>query len=81
MTFPIVRDLVDGIVLVSEAAIGRAMARVAREDHVMIEGSAAVAVAALSDPQIEGERIAAIVTGRNITLDLFTRVVAASAAE
>jgi len=79
MTFPIVKDLIDGIVLVSEAAIGRAIARVAREDHLMIEGSAAVAIAALGDAQIAGQHIAAIVTGRNITLDLFTRVVAASA--
>jgi threonine dehydratase len=76
ITFPIVQQFVDDIFLVSEKSIGDAIARVAREDHLMIEGSAAVAIAALSDPRIEGERIAVVVTGRNIGFDLFARVMA-----
>jgi threonine dehydratase len=76
MTFPIVRDLVDDMMVVDEAALRRAVARVAREDHLMIEGSAAVSVAALSDVRLRGQRVAAIVSGRNITLDLFARVTA-----
>lgn len=80
MTFPIIERLVDGIILVSEESIRRAIAKVAREDHVMIEGSAAAAIAALADERVEGRRVAALVTGRNITLDLFERVVAGSAA-
>lgn len=75
MTFPITRDLIDGMIAVDEAAIRRALARVAREDHLMIEGSAAVSIAALSDARLQGQRVAAIITGRNITLDLFTRLV------
>lgn len=78
ITFPIVQRLVDGIVLVSEESIRNAISRVAREDHLMIEGSAAASVAALADPRIEGRRVAAIVTGRNITFDLFERVVSQS---
>lgn len=74
ITFPIVRTLVDGIILVSEDAIRNAIFRVAREDHLMIEGSAAAGVAALADPAIQSQRIAAIITGRNITLDLFRGV-------
>ena len=74
ITFPIVQQLVDDIILVSEKSIRDAIARVAREDHLMIEGSAAVAIAALNDPRIEGERIAVVVTGRNIGFDLFARV-------
>jgi threonine dehydratase len=74
MTFAITRDLIDGMIVVDEAAIRRAIARVAREDHLMIEGSAAVSIAALSDARLQGQRVAAIITGRNITLDLFTRI-------
>ena len=40
ITFPIIQELVDGIILVSEESIRNAIARVAREDHLMIEGSA-----------------------------------------
>jgi threonine dehydratase len=76
ITFPIIQALVDGIILVGEKAIRNSIARVAREDHFMIEGSGAAAVAALSDPVIQSQRVAAIITGRNITLDLFNRVVA-----
>lgn len=75
MTFPVIQRLVDGIIMVSEAAIRTAITRIAREDHLMIEGSAAVSVAALSDSRIEGRRTAAIVTGRNISLDLFAEVI------
>jgi threonine dehydratase len=75
ITFPIVQRLVDGIILVSEEAILNAMVRIAREDHLMIEGSAAAGVAALADTAIQGHRVAAIITGRNITLDLFRRVI------
>ena len=78
MTFPIARDLVDGMIVVDEAAIRRALATVAREDHLMIEGSAAVSLAALCDARLQGLRVAAIITGRNITLDLFTRIAAGS---
>ena len=75
MTFAITRDLIDGMIVVDEAAIRRAIARVAREDRLMIEGSAAVSIAALSDARLQSQRVAAIITGRNITLDLFTRIV------
>jgi threonine dehydratase len=42
---------------------------------LMIEGAAAASVAALRDSRLEGQRTAAIITGRNITLDLFERVI------
>jgi len=77
MTFPIIQRLVDGIILVSEDSIRTAIARIAREDHLMIEGSAAVSVAALSDAHLEGKSVAAIVSGRNISLDVFAEVIRA----
>jgi len=78
MTFPIIQRLVDGIILVSEDSIRTAIARIAREDHLMIEGSAAVSIAALSDAHLKGKSVAAIVSGRNISLTLFTEVIGAS---
>ncbi|HWO02763.1 MAG TPA: threonine/serine dehydratase [Blastocatellia bacterium] len=78
ITFPIVQRLVDGIILVAEAAIQNAIARIARQDHLIIEGAAAASIAALADPRIEGRHVAAIITGRNITFELFERVVSQS---
>lgn len=75
ITFPIIQKLVDGILLVSEDSIRNAIARIAREDHLMIEGSAAVSIAALEDPRLKGRSAGAIVTGRNMSLDLFNKVV------
>ncbi len=74
ITFPIIQHLLDRMALVSEAAIRQAMARVAREEHVLIEGAAAAAVAALSEGQFEGQKIAAILTGRNVTFEWLREV-------
>jgi threonine dehydratase len=75
ITFPIIRDLIDGIILVTEEGIRKAIERVAREDHLMIEGAAAASIAGLGDRRLKGLSVAALVTGRNITLDLFSRLV------
>ncbi len=81
ITFPMIQRLVDGIILVSEEAIRNAIARVAGEDHMMIEGSAAVSIAAVNDARLEGKCVAAIVSGRNINLDLFAEVIGAKSQE
>jgi len=75
ITFPIIQRLVDGIILVSEDSIRTAIGRIAREDHVMIEGSAAISIAALGDPVLDCKTVAAIISGRNISLDLFAEVI------
>ena len=76
MTFPIVQRLADGILLVDEDAISAAIAKVAREDHLIIEGSAAAAIAALDDGRIRNGCVVVIVTGRNISFDLFMKACA-----
>ena len=76
ITFPIVQRLVDGMLLVDENAIREAIAKVAREDHLIIEGSAAAAIAALDDSRVRNGRVAVIVTGRNISFDLFMKACA-----
>jgi threonine dehydratase len=75
MTFPIVQEQVDEMLLVSERSMERAIAQIAQEERLMIEGSAAAAIAALEDRRLQTGSIAAIVTGRNITLDLFSKAV------
>lgn len=75
ITFPIIQELVDEIILVSEAEIAEALARFAREEHIIVEGSAAVALAALQDSRFKGQRLGVVVSGRNISLDLFTTIV------
>ena len=75
MTFPIIQRLVDGMILVSEDEIRHAVTGVAREEHLMIEGSAAVAVAALSYQRLDGQRLAAVISGRNISFELFREVI------
>ena len=77
ITFLIIQKLVAGIILVSEESIRNAIAKIAREDHVMIEGSGAVSIAALDDARLEARSIGAIVSGRNIGLDLFNKVISA----
>ncbi len=74
LTFPYIQELVDGIILVSEDAIRNAIVSVAREDHLIIEGAAALSIAALTDLQLKGKSAAAIVTGRNISFDLFNEI-------
>jgi threonine dehydratase len=74
MTFSIIQRRIDGMILVSEEDIRRAIAGVASEEHLMIEGSAAVSVAALNDRRIEGNKVAAIVSGRNINSELFAEI-------
>ncbi|MEW6126316.1 MAG: threonine/serine dehydratase [Acidobacteriota bacterium] len=76
ITFPIVQRFVDDMITVSEAEIGEALYRFAREEHVMIEGSAAVSLAALHSPKLTGQSLAAIISGRNISLDVFMRAIA-----
>ena len=76
ITFPIIERSVDGLLLVDESEIREAARRVAREDHFMIEGAAAAAVAAAASNQVDANRVAAIITGRNITLELFRSLTA-----
>lgn len=78
MTFPIIQRLIDGVILVGETPIRRAIANVANNDHIIIEGSAATAVAAVTaaedNPRLKGRKVAAIVTGRNISINVFLEV-------
>lgn len=67
-TFPIVRDLVDDIVLVDEESIARGMAFAFREHHLAVEGGGAVALGAALDgllPTPAGDLVV-VVSGGNV---------------
>jgi threonine dehydratase len=70
MTWPIVRDLVDRIVIVPEDALRRAVRDLASEDHLIAEGAGAAAIAAVASglAGIEGRQAAVLLTGANIDL-------------
>jgi threonine dehydratase len=68
ITFDLARELIDDCVLVSEAEIADAIRFVLVEHHLVIEGSAGVAVAAWRQTaaQYAGQRIAIVLCGGNI---------------
>lgn len=71
LTFPIIREHVAGIVTVSEAGIVDAMRLVWERMKLIVEPSAAVAVAALlaQPDEFEGRRVGVVLSGGNVDLD------------
>ena len=69
ITFDLCRELVDDWVLVSEDAISAALRLVIDTEHQLIEGSAAMAFAAVRDrrTELEGKRVAVVSCGGNIS--------------
>ncbi|TDD29812.1 threonine/serine dehydratase [Kribbella turkmenica] len=69
ITFDLCRELVDDWVLVSEDAISAALRMVIDTEHQLIEGSAAMAFAAARArrTELEGERVAVVSCGGNIS--------------
>jgi threonine dehydratase len=76
-TFALVRDLVDEVVLVSEDEIAAAMAHCYWQEQQIVEGGGAVGVAALLAGKIDalGDRIVAVLSGRNVDMRRFTEIV------
>lgn len=58
--------VVDNVVVVSEAAVRRAMRRLYEEEGIVAEGSAAVAVAALLERGTMDGSVAVVLTGSNV---------------
>jgi threonine dehydratase len=71
LTFPIIREYVDAIVTVDEAAIVEAMRYVWERAKLIIEPSAAVPLAALFTKRVDipGDRIGVILSGGNVDLE------------
>ena len=77
MTFPLVQQVVAEVVTVSELALIGAMRRMAADEHLIVEGSSAVAVAAVEGGLVGGADgpVVAIVSGANIDLETFLTAV------
>ena len=77
LSFPLCCDLLDGTVLVSEEEIRDAMQVLFFEDRIVAEGACVVGLAALLAgklPRCDGP-IGTIITGRNLDMGQFLRVV------
>ena len=72
LTFALCRDLLDEVVLVSEAEIYRALQTVYYEDRIVCEGACVVGIAALQAgrlPPLRGP-VSTIITGRNLDMQM-----------
>ncbi|CAI8945912.1 putative threonine dehydratase [Pseudomonas sp. IT-196MI5] len=76
-TFNMTRDTCDRLHLLSEASIANAIRHAYREERLVLEGAAAVGIAALLDGLIEQRGpIVVVVSGRNVDIDQHLRVLA-----
>jgi len=75
-TFQLARDLIDQTLLLSEAQIANAMRHLYFQENLVAEGGGAVGIAPLlEDLGLEiGRRVAVVVSGRNVDMALFQRV-------
>lgn len=75
-TFPMVRELVDEVVLLSEAQIAAAMRTLFLSEGWVAEGAGAVGIAALTERLATlGRDVAVVVSGRNVDMDVFRAVI------
>lgn len=77
LTFPLAQRVADMVIAVSETQIAAAMRWCLHEHHIVVEGSAAVAVAALLNglvAGIAGRRVVALLCGRNVATETLRSV-------
>ncbi|MFC0401502.1 hydroxyectoine utilization dehydratase EutB [Paraburkholderia rhizosphaerae] len=82
-TFAMTRDLIDALILLDEASIARGIVHAYRQERLVVEGAAAIGIAALLDralPEQSLQRgpVVLIVTGANIDIDQHRRVIDAA---
>lgn len=77
-TFPIVRDLVDKIITVSEDEIALAMKDLLQRGKVVVEGAGALSAAGIHSGQIDeylkGKKVVAIISGGNVDLKRVSKI-------
>ncbi|WP_445158280.1 hydroxyectoine utilization dehydratase EutB [Halomonas sp. E14] len=74
-TFALVREVMDQHHQVSEAAIARAMVDLLEHEKLLVEGAAAVGLAALCEGGIDvrGQRVALVLSGNGVALETLDR--------
>jgi len=77
-TFRLVQNSVDDVVLVSEEEIAEAMAFVMAAHRMVVEGGAAVGIAALQHHKVDllGDHVAVVVSGGNADLRVLLGIMA-----
>lgn len=76
-TFPMVRALVDDVILVTEAEIAAGIRHAYFDEREVVEGAGAVGIAALVAGRIRPSGpVLALVSGRNIDMELHRRIAA-----
>lgn len=76
LSFPMCRDLLDDTILVTEEQIYHAMQVLFFEDRIVAEGACVVGLAAVLSGQVTlSGPTATVITGRNLDMDMFTRIV------
>jgi len=76
VTFAMCRDLLDDVVLLSEAEIAAGMRHAYAVEREVVEGAAAVGIAALLAGRIESRGpVVAILSGRNVDMEQHLRVI------
>jgi threonine dehydratase len=76
LSFPMCRDLLDEVVLVTEQDIYHAMQVLYYEDRIVAEGACVVGLAAVLSGKVSVTGpTATIITGRNLDMEMFTRIV------
>lgn len=77
LSFPLCRDFLDEIVLVTEEEIYHAVQALYYEDRLIAEGASVVGIAAVLTGKVEVKGpTATIITGRNLDMDVFTQIIA-----
>jgi len=74
LTFPVIRQLVDEIVTVSDEQIVDAMRFAFERLKLVVEPSGAVGIAALLGGAVRGERVGVMVSGGNVAADRFAEL-------
>ncbi len=76
LTFGIVRDYVDELVLLSEAEIADGIRHAYFEEQTVLEGGGAVGIAALLAGKVEpGDKTVVLLSGRNIDMELHRKII------
>ncbi|RNI25235.1 threo-3-hydroxy-L-aspartate ammonia-lyase [Flexivirga caeni] len=79
LTFPIIRELVEDIVRVSDAQLVSAMRALASTCKLIVEPTGALGFAAAASlaPSMPGAKVGVILSGGNVDLDRFARLISA----
>ena len=74
--FELASDLIDEVLVVPEADVRRSVAWLVSHEQLVAEGSGAIAIAPLLNGQLdaEGQRVVAVLTGRNIDASLLFEI-------